>query len=216
MSANSKVALVVVAVVAVVIGVVVSLTRNGSEDNPAGAQPAALVREDSHRLSTAPDGKVTVVEFLDLECGACGAAFPGVERLRAEYGDRVTFVLRYFPIPSHRNAELAAAAVEAAGQQGKLEEMYRMMYETQPSWAGQQVSHRDTFVGFARELGLDTAKFEAALDDPATMARVHADRDDGVTVGVQGTPTFFVNGTVFTGPPSYEGLKSAIDRELAR
>lgn len=223
MSPNSKVTLVVVAIIAVAVGAVIALTGNESAaptanggDGPPAAPPSVLVREDSHRLSTAADGKVTVVEFLDLECEACGAAFPGVEQLRAEYGDRVTFVMRYFPIPSHRNAELAAAAVEAAGQQGKLEQMYRRMYETQPSWGDQQVSHRDTFVGFARDLGLDLAKFETALDDPDTMARVRKDRDDGVALGVQGTPSFFVNGAMFTGPPTYAALKSAIDQELAK
>jgi protein-disulfide isomerase len=225
MSPNTKVSLVVVAVVVVVVGAVVALTRSGQESPPAGqtgaggGAPAAaelLVRPDSHRLSTAADGKVTVVEFLDLECEACGAAFPGVEQLRAEYGDRVTFVMRYFPVPSHLNAELAACAVEAAGQQGQLEGMYRLMFENQPAWGDQQVSHRDTFRGFAQELGLDMAKFDAALDDPATLARVVKDRDDGIELGVQGTPTFFVNGVKFDGPPSYDALKTVIDQELAR
>ncbi|MGW0520122.1 DsbA family protein [Crossiella sp. NPDC003009] len=114
------------------------------------------------------------MEFLDLECEACRAAFPGVERLRAEYDGKVTFVMRYFPIPSHRNAELAARAVEAAGTQGKLEPMYKLMYETQPEWGDQQTDHRATFLGFARRLGLDLPAFERDLDDPATQARVLA------------------------------------------
>lgn len=225
MTSNTKVSLVIAAVVVAVVVVVVFLSQLGKEtpaaqsasgDGPPTAPPSILVRPDSHKLSTAPDGKVTVVEFLDLECEACGAAFPGVERLRAEYGDRVTFVMRYFPLPSHRNAELAATAVEAAGQQGQLEAMYQRMYETQPSWGDQQVSHRDTFLGFARDLGLDMAKFEAALDDPDTIARVLKDRDDGVTLGVQGTPTFFVNGVKHQGPPTYDGLKAVIEQELAK
>lgn len=220
MSPNSKVSLVVVLVILVVFGAVIVFTSTG-DDAPAadggGDTPSSvLVREDSHRLSSAPDGGVTVVEFLDLECSACRAAFPGVEQLRAEYGDRVTFVLRYFPIPSHRNGELAAAAVEAAARQGKLEEMYRTMYEQQQVWGGQQMSQRETFLGFAQALGLDMTAFEAALDDPATAARVRKDRDDGVVLGVQGTPTFFVNGVMFQQQPTYDGLKAAIDRELAR
>jgi protein-disulfide isomerase len=223
MTPNTKVSLVIAAVVVVVIGIVVAVTQLGSEPAgeaspdgaPATAPPSVLVREDSHRLSTAADGKVTVVEFLDLECEACGAAFPGVERLRAEYGDRVTFVMRYFPIPSHVNAELAATAVEAAAAQGQLEPMYRKMFETQATWGDQQVSHRETFLGFARDLGLDMTAFETALDDPATRERVLADRDDGVELGVSGTPTFFSNGVKFDGPPTYEGLKAVIEEELA-
>ncbi|CRK55335.1 Periplasmic thiol:disulfide interchange protein DsbA [Alloactinosynnema sp. L-07] len=223
MTRNAKVSVTVVAVVVAVVGALLLLNRpeRGYSPEEAGAAPptapaSVLVRPDSHKLSEATDGKVTIVEFLDLECEACGAAFPGVERLRAEYGDRVTFVMRYFPIPSHRNAELAARAVEAAGQQGKLEPMYRLMYENQPQWGDQQVSHRDTFLGFARELGLDLPRFEAALDDPATIARVRKDRDDGTTLGVRGTPTFFVNGVKFPGAPTYEALKAAIERQLAK
>jgi protein-disulfide isomerase len=106
--------------------------------------------------------------------------------------------------------------VEAAAQQGKLEEMYRTMYEQQHVWGGQQVPQRETFLGFAQALGLDMPAFEAALDDPATAARVRKDRDDGVALGVQGTPTFFVNGVMFQQQPTYDGLKAAIDRELAR
>ncbi|OXM55687.1 disulfide bond formation protein DsbA [Amycolatopsis thailandensis] len=222
MTKNTKVSLTVVAVVVAVVAALLVFTTRG-EDAPAAQADAPpvvpasiLVRPDSHRLSDPAGAKVTVVEFLDLECEACGAAFPGVERLRAEYGDRVTFVMRYFPIPSHQNAELAARAVEAAGQQGKLEPMYRLMFEKQPEWGDQQVSHRDTFVGFARRLGLDTAAFETALDDPATLGRVLADRTDGADIGVEGTPTFFVNGVKFSGSPSYQALKAVLDRELAK
>ncbi|MFC5288443.1 DsbA family protein [Actinokineospora guangxiensis] len=225
MSPNAKVSLTVVAVVAAVVTLLVLFTRNDAptrqaSTDAAGAAPtipaSVLVRPDSHKLSTAADGKVTVVEFLDLECEACGAAYPHVEKLRAEYGDRITLVIRYFPLPGHLNAELAARAVEAAGKQGKLEPMYKKMYETQAQWGDQGVDHRDTFLGFARELGLDMATFERDLDDPTTVNRVRADLEDGVSVGVRGTPTFFINGVRFQGPPTYDGLKAEIDTALTR
>ncbi|GAA2697187.1 MULTISPECIES: thioredoxin domain-containing protein [Actinosynnema] len=221
MTKNLKVSLTAVAVVAAVLGALLFLNRPGlpgaaPEQPAAAADPALLVRPDSHKLTDPADSKVTVVEFLDLECEACGAAYPDVERLRAEYGDRVTFVLRYFPIPGHVNAELAARAVEAAGRQGKLELMYQAMYETQARWGDQRVSHRETFLGFARGLELDVATFEADLDDPATVDRVLADREDGVALGVRGTPTFFVNGARFSGAPTYDGLKAALDAELGK
>ncbi|ALG08645.1 DsbA family protein [Kibdelosporangium phytohabitans] len=133
MSKNAKVSLTIVAVAVLVVGLLLLVNRPGdpiAARQRDGAPAAELVRPDSHRLSPAPDGKGTVVEFLDLECEACGAAFPGVEQLCAEYSGKVTFIVRYFPIPipipipSHRNAELAARAVEAAARQGKLEPMY--------------------------------------------------------------------------------------------
>ncbi|MFD9697874.1 DsbA family protein [Lentzea sp. NPDC059081] len=198
MSKNARLSLIIVAVVAVVV-----------------AGFLLFGRSDTTALETSGDGKVTVVEYLDLECPSCRAAFPGVERLKTEYGSRVTFDLRHFPIPSHRNAELAAVAVEAAGAQGKRDEMFRVLYDAQPEWGGQQTSQRAAFVGFASELGLDQAQFEKALDDASLRERVLAQRTEGGKAGVQGTPTFFVNGVKFAGAPTYDALKAAIEKALS-
>jgi protein-disulfide isomerase len=195
MSKNARLSLIIVAVVAVVVAGFFLFSRN---DTTAAPQSA--------------DGKVTVVEYLDLECPSCRAAYPGVERLKTEYGDRVTFDVRHFPIPSHRNAELAAVAVEAAGAQGKRDDMFRLMFDSQQEWGGQQTSQRAVFGGFAQQLGLDAAAFEKALDDQALRDRVLAQRTEGSKAGVTGTPTFFINGTKFTGAPTYDGLKAAIEK----
>lgn len=199
MSKNARLSLIIVAVVGVVVAGFLLFSRN---DTTAAPQSG--------------DGKVSVVEYLDLECPSCRAAYPGVEKLKGEYGDRVTFTVKHFPIPSHRNAELAAVAVEAAGVQGKRDEMFKVMYESQQEWGGQQTSQRAAFVGFAQQLGLDVAAFEKALGDSALRERVLAERSEGSKLGVQGTPTFFMNGTKFSGAPSYDNLKAAIDRELAK
>ncbi|MFD5826909.1 DsbA family protein, partial [Lentzea sp. NPDC060358] len=153
MSKNARLSLVIVAVVAVVVSAFLLFSRN-----------------DTAALGSSGDGKVTVVEYLDLECPSCRAAHPGVERLKTEYGERVVFDVRHFPIPSHRNAELAAVAVEAAGAQGKRDDMVRVLFDSQPQWGGQQTSQRAVFAGFAAELGLDGAAFDKALDDPARGA----------------------------------------------
>ncbi|MFJ8962101.1 DsbA family protein [Lentzea sp. NPDC102401] len=195
MSKNARLSLIIVAVVAVVVAGFFLFSRN---DTTAAPQSA--------------DGRVTVVEYLDLECPSCRAAYPGVERLKTEYGDRVTFDVRHFPIPSHRNAELAAVAVEAAGAQGKRDDMFRLMFDSQQEWGGQQTSQRAVFSGFAQQLGLDATAFEKALDDQALRDRVLAQRTEGSKAGVTGTPTFFVNGTKFTGAPTYDGLKAAIEK----
>ncbi|MGW6928574.1 DsbA family protein [Lentzea sp. NPDC054927] len=199
MSKNARLSLIIVAVVAVVVAGFLFFSQNS---NTTAAPKSA-------------DGKVTVVEYLDLECPSCRAAYPGVERLKTEYGDRVTFDVRHFPIPSHRNAELAAVAVEAAGAQGKRDEMFRLMFDTQQEWGGQQTSQQAVFAGFAQQLGLDQAAFDKALADPALRERVLAQRAEGSKAGVQGTPTFFVNGTKFTGAPTYDALKAAIDKVLS-
>jgi protein-disulfide isomerase len=195
MSKNARLSLIIVAVVAVVVAGFLLFSRN---DTTAAPQSA--------------DGRVTVVEYLDLECPSCRAAYPGVERLKTEYGERVAFDVRHFPIPSHRNSELAAVAVEAAGAQGKRDDMFRLMFDAQQEWAGEQTSQRAAFTGFAQELGLDQAAFDKALDDPALRDRVLAQRTEGSKAGVTGTPTFFVNGTKFTGAPTYDALKAAIEK----
>jgi protein-disulfide isomerase len=207
---------VFVAVTAIIgVGVYLSAQDNGT---PASAQAEGgdvgqLVRDNSRRLSSATNSDVNFVEFLDFECEACRAAFPMVEQLRAEYGDRVNFVVRYFPIQSHFNAERAARAVEAAAQQDKFEPMYKKMYETQSEWGEQRTPADSRFRGFAEELGLDMGAFDAAYDDPATLDRVNLDVADGKALGVQGTPTFFLDGTEVEFR-SYDDMKTAIEQAL--
>ncbi|WP_433511544.1 DsbA family protein [Nonomuraea sp. CA-143628] len=203
---------VVVAMVLVISGFVSGGKGAGNDGLAAGE--TRWVRADSHRLQSAPDGKVTLVEFLDFECEACGAYFPTVEELRKVYKGKVTFVARYFPISSHFNAERAARAVEAAAQQGKFEAMYQQMYETQKQWAEKQVAADDFFRAMAKKLGLDMAAWEKAYNDAATLARVKKDAADGQALGVQGTPTFFLNGKKIE-PRSADDFKAAIDAALA-
>lgn len=164
---------------------------------PAAPHPAAsaqLVREDSHRLTSPAVEKAQLVEFLDFECESCRAAHPLVEELKQEYGDRITFVNRYFPLPGHRNSGTAALAVEASAQQGKYEQMAARLFETQTQWGGQQESQAPVFRGYAQELGLDLARYDAAVADEKTRERIRKDAADGAALGVTGTPTFFLNG----------------------
>jgi protein-disulfide isomerase len=215
-------------IVLVVIGVVViaastyagiQLTRppEATITTPAPSTTSSAdltVREDSRRLNDVPDAKVTFVEFLDFECEACGAAFPAIEQLRGTYGDRVSFVIRYFPIQSHFNALRAARAVEAAAQQGQLEAMYTKMYSAQTEWAEQQVPKDDVFRGYAQELGLDMATWDTAYNATATTDRIQSDVQDGISSGVQGTPTFFLNGKLIE-PQSFGELETLIKQALA-
>lgn len=202
--------LIVAALVAVV--VVATTTDDDSDVEPARTVSERVVRPDSPRLSTADDGQVTFVEFLDFECEACGAAYPFVEQLRETYGDRVTFVVRHFPL--HNNSVAAAKAAEAAGAQGRFEEMYKKLFETQSTWGESNESKEAVFFGFAEELGLDMDAFKVAYDDPATERRITRDQADGRELGVEGTPTFFVNGEKVDAQ-SGDDLIAKIDAELA-
>ncbi|MDN4161898.1 MULTISPECIES: thioredoxin domain-containing protein [Nocardioides] len=203
------------------------------DGNVTSAGESRLVRSESHILgapagSTANSAReaasqvdaveaagdsVTFVEFLDFECEACRAAYPFVEELRAEYEGRVTFVARFFPLPGHFNAERAARAVEAAAQQGAFEAMYQRMYETQEEWGEQQVPLDDLFRSFAEDLDLDMAAWDKAYAAQATTERVAKDVEDGIALGVQGTPTFFVDGERLE-PRTYGDFTDALDAAL--
>ncbi|HMT04106.1 MAG TPA: DsbA family protein [Solirubrobacterales bacterium] len=215
MTQNTKVTFAVVFLF-VLGGLIFMNTRDsGGPVNSDAAENPKTVRADSHMLSTAEDDKVNLVEFLDFECEACKAQFPTMERIREEYEGRINFVVRYFPLSGHGNAENAARAVEAASKQDAFEEMYVKMYETQSEWGESQDSKEDLFVEFARELGLDEAQFVADVNDPKTAERIAKDQQDGVGLGVQGTPTIFLNDEELPSMPPYELLKERIDALLA-
>ncbi|MEU4575585.1 thioredoxin domain-containing protein [Nonomuraea sp. NPDC023979] len=214
---NVTVSVTVIGVFVLAVAALFAFGRPGPEAvEQAGlsAGESQLVRADSHRLQSAADGKVTLVEFLDFECEGCLAYYPAVEELREDYAGKVTFVARYFPMPGHFNGERAARAVEAAAAQGAFEAMYRRMYETQPQWGEKRVPADETFRGFAKDLGLDLAAWDRAYDDPATLARIRKDMADGRALGVQGTPTFFLNGTRIE-PRTLAEFRAAIDAALA-
>jgi protein-disulfide isomerase len=216
-SANLIVTLGVVLAI-VIIGGAILTTRNGDAapttlTAPTAAAEPQTVRENSHFLDRADQGDVTLVEFLDFECEACRSLFPVVEEVRNKYEGRINFVIRYFPIDSHTNAVNAALAVEAAAQQDQIEPMYKRMYETQSEWGEQKTSRADLFRQFAEDLGLDMDQYDKDVAAPETLERVRLDQSDGLGLGVQGTPTFFLNDTKLE-LSSVEDLTTAIDEAL--
>ncbi|WP_428962309.1 DsbA family protein [Micromonospora fluostatini] len=220
MTRNTRLTLAAIAaLVLVVAGVLTVDRRDRSTTVSASADgtvdPATLVREDSHVLATAADGKVTLVEFLDFECEACGAAYPAVTQILAAYEGRITFVVRYFPLPGHPNSGLAARTAQAAANQGRFAEMYALLFENQNAWGHREQPQTEVFLGYARTLGLDVDRFQRDLDDPATAARVARDKADGEAAGVSGTPTFFLNGRPLTDLRGQDDLTAAIDAALA-
>lgn len=219
MRSQTKVALAVAAGLVVGLVVVAVLAIRGSDDGPSAAdspeEVSTLIRSDSRVMGEEGSSGVTFVEFLDFECEACGAAFPIIEDLREQYAGEVTFVVRYFPLPSHFNAERAARAVESAARQGEFEAMYQKMFETQSTWGEAQTPHDELFRSYAVELGLDMEQFDADYASDEVKQRVQRDVDDGESLGVQGTPTFFIDGQPFE-PQSVEDFGAALDQALAQ
>jgi protein-disulfide isomerase len=145
-----------------------------------------------------------VVEYGDYECPYCGAAHPIVKQLQRRLGDRLCFVFRNFPLSTmHPHAEHAAEAAEAAGVHGKFWEMHDLLFENQEALA-----HGD-LVEYAAALGLNASRFEAELAGHQHAARVREDFMSGVRSGVNGTPTFFINGLRHDDGNDFETLLNA-------
>jgi protein-disulfide isomerase len=140
------------------------------------------------------DAPVTLVEYGDYECPHCGRAYTVVKEIQKELGSRLRFVFRNFPLAeAHPHARLAAQAAEAAAAQGKFWEMHDMIFEHQDALEGEDL------LGYAKSLGLDVAKFARDLEAKENVKRVRDDFRSGVRSGVNGTPTFFVNGIRYDG-----------------
>lgn len=143
-----------------------------------------------------PDAALTLVEYSDFQCPACGGFYPVLKQISDELGANLRFVYRNFPLRSiHKNAQLAAQAAEAASLQGKFWEMHDKVFETQDEWKNLSGSKaEDTFIGYAEGLGLSVEQFRSDINSSVVTNRVNADYDAGVSAGINSTPTFYLNG----------------------
>lgn len=203
----TKEAKILIAIMAVVIGGGLFAVLSGG---PPVNKTEVVARADSHKKG---DGPVQVVEFADYQCPACGQAHPIVKQLMDEYEGKITFIFRNFPLPQiHPNAVRAAKAAEAAGAQGKYWEMNDMLYENQQEWEN-VLDPSGIFTRYATAIGLDSGAFKKDYADKKYDEVISKDQSDGYKLGVQGTPTFFINGKQQKAF-DYDALKNAIETEL--
>ena len=176
---------------------------------PAAARLSMPVGERDHILGP-PGAPVTLVEYGDYECPHCGAAHPVVKRLQRELGSRLRVVYRHFPLTTvHPHAEPAAEAAEAAGAQGRFWEMHDVLFEHQ------QALEYEGLIGYAAALGLDQARVVNELALHVHAPRVREDFMSGVRSGVNGTPTFFINGVRHDGTYDFASLAAAVGDAIA-
>jgi protein-disulfide isomerase len=160
---------------------------------------------------------VTLEEFGDYQCPPCGALFRELQKVESEYGDKLRFIFRHYPITErHKNALVAAHAAEAAGLQNKYWEMHDRLYDKQLEWA-ESDDARTIFINYARDLKLDAERFTRDMDAPQLDARIAADRQRAQSLGVIGTPTLFVNGRQLKAEAmTPELIRKAIDYMLSQ
>ena len=196
-------------------------------EKPVLVDSSKLIKEDSLKISSG-SAKLTIVEFGDYQCPACGLAHPGIKKAMADYPGQVDFVFRHFPLAQHKNAELASQAVEASNLQGKAWLMHDKLYESQPEWEA-EVNTLDIFKKYAGEFGMDVEKFANDIAGDQVKQKVRNDLSDGLVLGVNSTPTFYFvtakrtagdsqavdfNSELYKGGISYQDFKQAIEKVL--
>lgn len=230
---SKEIKILAVIAVVVIVGAVIgaSYYRNAMQSAPVAIKPSTgggktsvdpemLVRPDSPTLGAA-DAPVTVVEFLDPECEACAAFAPVVKKIVKDYDGKVRLVIRYMPF--HPNSARAATLTEAAGEQGKYWEMQELLFQKHPEWGERhgapptaQPQNIDAlFEGYAKQLGLDMQKVNAAIKENRYQDKLTRDLRDGQTLGVRKTPSFFVNGRMLM-RFSEADLRALIEDELKK
>ncbi|MFC1721611.1 DsbA family protein [Patescibacteria group bacterium] len=219
MSSFSPKSLIIPVVVVVAIVGVLALAvyfSSGEEDTTAQMSDKLVYDNalaeplnDDDWVKGAEEPRVTIVNYSDFQCPACGYAHEKIiNRLLEEHPDDLRIVFRHFPLPSHKLAHQAAQATEAAGSQGKFWEMTDLIFTNQSSLA------TESFEGFARELGLDMEKFLKDLAEETYQEYVDADKDGGERSGVDATPSFYINGEKYEGKISYDDLKAEVEKRL--
>jgi protein-disulfide isomerase len=192
---------------------VASTTVNSS---PVAAAPKVGERgsEPAHSIGDAK-APITLEEFGDFQCPPCGALHPVLKTMEHEFGPRLRIIFREFPlVPAHQHALAAARSAEAAGLQGKFWQMHDLIYESQSTWSN-AFDVRPIFEGFATKIGLDLEKFKKDLTSETVAQRIFLDGKRGRSLGVQGTPTMFMNGreVPFESLPA-DKLRVLINNEL--
>jgi protein-disulfide isomerase len=168
---------------------------------------------DGKYLPASSSAKVTLVEFGDYECPACAVYSPMIKQLLTENAGKLNYVFRNYPLTQHKNAPISSSAVEAAGLQGKYWEMQEKVYATQSEWSSLP-DPTSVFIGFAKDLGLNTDKFTADLSLDSIKAKIQSDTNDGKAVNLTETPTFYLNGQKLILTGTFEQMKSLVTAEL--
>ncbi len=180
---------------------------------PAGAPPGAQPPSQAG----SPTAAVKIEEFADFQCGSCAQVNPVFNEIKAAYGTKIHFVFRHFPLPNHPKSYDAAVAAEAAGMQNRFWDMQHQLLSNQQAWTN-SASHKDLWKGYAERIGIDVAKWETDMLGIAAKNRVDEDMKRAKAIGVNSTPTLYINGTMipYTEINDPQKLKAIIDMELAR
>ena len=183
------------------------VTRNQNQ------QLDALSVRENDWVKGKSDAQLTLIEYGDFECPACAVYSSLLNRLSSDFPDNLKIVFRHFPIPGHKNAVPAAKAAEAAGVQDKFWQMHDLLYDKQSEWEN-LANPESKFIEYAKDLGLDIEKFKADYDSKEVSDRISSDQSEALSLKINATPTFFLNGKKLAGITSYDSFKKIINDAL--
>jgi len=196
------------------VGVTPSPTAQKPTEQPTilGEEQIAKLVETGHSKGD-QNAKITIIEFSDFQCPYCARyvteTFPQIEKEYIATG-KVFYVFHQYPLPFHQYAQKAAESAECAGEQDKFWEMHDKLFANQDKLTEVDLK------GYAANLGLDTSKFNTCLSSGQFTDSVQADMELGQSMGVNGTPSFFINGKFVSGAQPFESFKAIIDAELGK
>jgi len=186
-------------------GLIASINKENK--GPKLGKPAPISATDHVRGPE--DARVTLIEYSDFQCPACQAYHPLIEKIFASSTIPFRMVYRHYPLPQHPNAFISAQASEAAALQGKFWEMQNLIFTYHTEWT-ELKDPRDVFVGYAQRIGLNVISFKNDMNGTFTKDAVSKQLAEGQSIGVNSTPTFFLNGNKIENPQSYEQFETAI------
>jgi protein-disulfide isomerase len=186
--------------------------RDFVSQNAGSASSAELDASSKDDPAWGPtSAKVTMVEFGDFECQFCRQWYSTVyERLQSNYGNKIRFIFRDFPLSIHPNAQPAAVAANCAGEQGRYWEYFRLLYGDMRGLGSA------LYQTYAQEVGMNLSSFKSCLTSGRYAKEITLDMQDGERIGVTGVPAFFINGQLISGSQPYEIFQQAIDAELSK
>lgn len=198
--------LVVLGVGGGIFGMVKLASRPPSETGPVVAVDSVNIDD---WIKGNRDAKVVLIEYSDFQCPACAFYYPLLKKFSEEFGDKIAIVYRHFPLPNHQNAKPAAYAAEAAGKQGKFWEMHDIIFDSQKDWKDRRNAD-EIFINYAQTLNLNIDQFKTDFASKEIRKKVEGAYQNGIGLGLNSTPTFFLNGKKLANPRNYEDFRNII------
>jgi protein-disulfide isomerase len=204
----------IIAVALITLWGLIALVDSSSTSSTSQIGTPKAVSDQDITLGNIDKAKVILIEYADFQCPACSISASFVRKLNKEFGNSLLIVYRFFPLTNiHQNSMPSAQAAFAAHKQDKFWEMSELLYQNQDLWAEDQNAQK-IFTDYAKKINLNIDQFTKDYNADSTKKFINAEGDEGLSIGINSTPSFFVNGKLIQNPQDYEAFKQIIQNEI--